>query len=66
MNEFSLKLKQLRWSQDMTIREFAESLSMHPDTYANYEKGNRKPSLKLLKELALVYNIDLNEWILEV
>lgn len=66
MSEFTIKLKQLRWSQDMTIREFAETLNMNHFTYACYEKGNRKPSLRLLKELALVYNIDLNEWILEV
>ena len=66
MNEFSMKLKQFRWSQDMTIREFADSLNMNHFTYACYEKGNRKPSLRLLKELALVYNIDLNEWVLGV
>ena len=66
MSDFAIKLKKLRWSQDMTIREFAESINMNQFTYACYEKGNRKPSLRLLKELALVYNIDLNEWVLEV
>ena len=63
MSEFAQKLKRLRWSHNLTIKSFAESLRMNQNTYANYEKGKRKPSLALLKELALVYNIDLNDWI---
>lgn len=66
MSAFSQKLKQLRWSKNMTMREFAESLDINPNTYQQYDLGYRKPSLKLLKELVLVYNVNISDWILEL
>ena len=66
MNKFTQKLKQLRWSKNMTMREFAESLGINPNTYQQYDLGYRKPTLNLLKKLVTVYNINLTEWILEV
>ncbi len=61
-----MKLKQLRWSQNMTIKEFAESLEININTYQKYDLGYRRPTIRLLKQLVLVYNIDLNDWILEI
>lgn len=66
MTKFSMKLKQLRWSKNMTMRQFAESLGINPNTYQQYDLGYRKPNLKLLKQLFWVYEIDLNEWIMEI
>lgn len=66
MSGFSQKLKQLRWSQNMSMRQFAESLGINPNTYKQYDSGYRKPTIKLLKQLFWVYDIDLNEWILEM
>lgn len=64
MNRFALRLKDLRWSLDMTMEEFAKSVGINPNTYKNYDSGHRKPTLQLLKRLVLVYNINLNDWIL--
>ena len=66
MSGFSQKLKQLRWSQDMSMRQFAKSLGINPNTYKQYDSGCRRPTVTLLKRLVEVYNINLNEWILEV
>ena len=66
MDKLTQKLKQLRWSQNMTMKEFANSIGINELTYQQYDLGYRKVSLKLLKQLVLVYKIDLNEWILEV
>lgn len=66
MNNFTKKLKQLRWSQNMTIEEFANSLSINQNTYKGYDGGYRRPTIKLLQRLVLVYGINLNEWIMEV
>lgn len=66
MSKFSIKLKELRKDENLTIKEFAETLKMNMWKYAQYEKGVNKPSLELIKELYLVYDIDLEEWILEV
>lgn len=66
MNDFANRLKQFRWSHNMTIKEFSETLNMNMNTYHSVESGYRKPTIKLLKELVLVYNINLNDWILDV
>ena len=66
MSDFTKKLKQLRWSQNMTMREFAETLGINPNTYQQYDMGIRKPTIKLLKKLVIVYGVNLNEWILGV
>ena len=66
MSNFTKRLKQLRWSQNMTIEKFADSLGVNYNTYKGYDGGYRKPTVTLLKKLVEVYNINLNEWILEV
>ena len=66
MSNFTKRLKQLRWSQNMTIENFADSLGVNYNTYKGYDSGYRKPTVTLLKKLVEVYNINLNEWILEV
>ena len=66
MSKFSMRLMQLRWSLDMTRKEFAESLGMNQSTYTSYETIRKHPSVELMQKLVLVYNIDLNEWILEI
>ena len=66
MSNFTKRLKQLRWSQNMTIKAFAESLGINQNTYQQYDLGYRRPTVTLLKKLVEVYNINLNEWILEV
>ena len=66
MNSFANRLKELRWLHDMTMNEFAKTLNINENTYHSVESGYRKPPVKLLKELVLVYNIDLNDWILDV
>lgn len=66
MSDFSERLRQLRWSHDMTMKQFAESLDVNANTYSSVESGRRNPSIKILKELILVYNIDITDWILDV
>lgn len=65
-NSFANKIKEFRWSHDMTIKEFSETLGINMNTYHGVESGYRNPTIKLLKALVLVYNINLNDWILEV
>ena len=66
MSKFSRKLKEFRWSMNLSMREFAESLDINENTYKDYDSGRRKPSVILLKKLVLVYDINLYEWIMEV
>ena len=66
MSKFSMRLMQLRWSLDMTRKAFAESLGMNASTYTSYETVRKHPSVELMQKLIKVYNINLNEWILEM
>lgn len=66
MTNFVKRLKQLRKDEGLSMREFAETINMGMWKYAQYEKGATKPSIELLRELYIMYEIDVIEWIMEV
>ena len=49
------RLKELRTERGLTQREVAEALGIHSVTYLHYEKGQLKPPLALLADMAKFY-----------
>lgn len=56
-------LQKLRKSLNYGQKEFAVKLGINSLTYANYERGERKPPYELLVKLSEDLNIDLN-WLI--
>ncbi len=53
----------IRYRAQMSKKDFAESLGIHPVVSGDIELGKRDPSRDVLVRLARVYNIDIN-WLL--
>ncbi|MCI8732324.1 MAG: helix-turn-helix transcriptional regulator [Lachnospiraceae bacterium] len=51
-NIFSIKLKQLRTSLNMTQKEFSKHVGIRQQTLSGYERGVMKPSLDMVKDIA--------------
>ena len=54
------KMKALRVSKGWTQKYTAEKMDVSPQMYNNYEKNKTNPSLKILKRVCDLYNINLN------
>lgn len=54
------KMKALRVSKGWTQKYTAEKMDVSPQMYNNYEKNKTNPSLKILKCVCDLYNVDLN------
>jgi transcriptional regulator with XRE-family HTH domain len=57
---FGQKLRELRKIEGWTQEEVAKKLGISKQTYSHYENENRKPSLDTIKQLALVYGVDID------
>ena len=55
-----LKIKELRVSKNLSMKQAAEELGMPYTTYINYEKGYREPNLETLKQLAKYFNVSVD------
>jgi len=54
------KLKQLRKIEGWTQEEVAKRLNISKQTYSHYENENRRPSLPMVRELAAVYQVNID------
>lgn len=54
---FSERLKQLRISNDLTLKDVASKIGMSLMAYAHYEHGDREPSLETLKKLCDLFDV---------
>lgn len=51
------RIKQLRQKADMTQLELARNLHVSPALISAYELGERKPSVKILTRLAILFKV---------
>ena len=56
-DKFGNRIKQLRQRADMTQLELAQDLHVSPALISAYELGERKPSLKILIQLAYIFQV---------
>jgi repressor LexA len=57
---YGKKLKELRKLEDWTQEEVAKKLGISKQTYSHYENEKRRPSLDTIKELASVYQVNID------
>ena len=55
-----MTIKELRKENKMTQAEFAESIGVHTQSVAAYEKGRTKPSQKVLDKIEEVYGVTVD------
>lgn len=55
------KLRELRKIEGWTQEEVAKRLGVSKQTYSHYENEKRKPSLETIKELASVYQVNIDD-----
>lgn len=60
-NKFGKNLRQLRIQKNMNQKQVALELNITPQTYSNYERGNRFPGPDMLCRLAAYYQISLDQ-----
>ena len=58
---YGKKLKELRLLENWTQEQVAKKIGVSKQTYSHYENENRKPSLDTIRELAAVYQVDIDE-----
>ena len=54
------RLKELRESKGMNMREVARQLNIPYTTYVNYEKGTREPNSEMLIKIARLYGVTID------
>ena len=54
---FSEKLKDLRKSRNLKQKEVAEAINLTVNAISNYEQGLREPSLTVLKDICLFFDV---------
>lgn len=60
MSNFSLRLKELRISKQLTQQKLADLIGVSKSSINMYERGTREPGLELLESLADFFNVDLD------
>jgi len=58
---FHERLKELRKQSPYTQKQLAEFLGMEPNAYQLYEYGKREPSIPKLLQLAVIFNVSLDD-----
>lgn len=58
---YGKKLRELRKLENWTQEEVAKKLGVSKQTYSHYENENRRPSLDTIKELATVYQVNIDD-----
>ncbi|MDQ5984185.1 MAG: hypothetical protein RUMPE_01224 [Eubacteriales bacterium SKADARSKE-1] len=58
---FCKNLKSLRQSQGITQAQLADSLGISASTVGMYEQGRREPEAAMLKKIALVFKISVDD-----
>lgn len=57
---FPERLKELRFSRNLTQKEIADSVGMAPVAYQRYEYGTREPAYQKLIALADYFDVSLD------
>lgn len=57
MPVFSARLKELRSTRKLTLKQVAEALSIPLQTYANYEHGIRQPPIELIVDICKFFDV---------
>ncbi|WP_181454747.1 LexA family protein [Paenibacillus dendritiformis] len=58
---YGKKLKELRKIEGWTQEEVAKKLGISKQTYSHYENEKRRPSLDTIRELAAVYQVNIDD-----
>ena len=58
---FHERLKELRKKSSYTQKQLAQILGMEPNAYQNYEYGKREPNISKLLQLAVTFNVSLDD-----
>ena len=59
-NITGIRLRNLRRSRKLLLRDVANDLKISSSTLGNYETCNRSPNIEILNELARYYNVSLD------
>lgn len=59
-NQLSTRLKQLRTEKGLTQQQVADALNLNSVSYLRYEKGQREPSLDILMQLAIYFDVSVD------
>lgn len=54
------RIKDLRIDHDLTLRELAQKLEISERTLARYENGASKPTVDVLIQIALYFNVSMD------
>lgn len=54
------KLSELRIKKGLNKTQVADKLGVNMQSYANWENGNKSPSLKAIRNLAHFYNVSID------
>lgn len=57
---FSLRLKELRASRNLTLQQLGESIGSTKATIGNLENSNKQPSLQMVVALADYFNVSID------
>lgn len=60
VSKFSMRLKELRQSRDMSMHDLAKQIGMSKSSVNMYERGEREPGLETLEAIADCFNVDLD------
>jgi len=55
------KIKNLRSSRGLTMRELGEKAQITPGMVSRYENGKADPSKRILKRLSIAFQVPLSE-----
>ena len=58
--DFGLRLRELRKKRNLTQKEVASRLGLHPNTVRGYENNTLTPSVENLIELAVLFNASVD------
>lgn len=58
----SVRLRDLRYSLDVSQTEFVEGIGITAASLSGYEKNNKTPSAKIVKKIAEKYNVSI-DWL---
>jgi transcriptional regulator with XRE-family HTH domain len=58
--DYMERFKQLREENGYSQQFVAEHLNVSQQAWANYESGKREPSIKILKEIAVFFDVSLD------
>lgn len=60
MSKFSLRLRELRNSRDLTQQNLADYIQTSKSSVNMYERGEREPGLEMVEAIADFFNVDLD------